>query len=226
MRFVKAENLKKIYKTEEGYVEALKGVNIEIEKGKMIAIMGPSGSGKSTLLHLLGGIDKPTEGKVFIKGKDIYQMSEKEIAYFRNRNLGFVFQFHYLLPEFTALENVAIPAIISQKNEKVAIKKAKEILRKLKLEDRLYHKPSQLSGGQQQRVAIARAIINEPELLIADEPTGNLDSENSKIVMEILKNLNEEHNVSIIIATHDIDIAKYCSHIYYMKDGLLYDKQT
>lgn len=226
MKFIKTENLKKIYKTEEGYVEALKGINIEIEKGKMIAIMGPSGSGKSTFLHLLGGIDKPTEGKIFIKGKDLYKMSEKEIAHFRNKNLGFVFQFHYLLPEFTAIENVAIPAIISQKSEKEAIKKAKNILKNLNLEDRLYHKPSQLSGGQQQRVAIARALINNPEIIIADEPTGNLDSENSKIVMEIFKKLNKEYNVSIIIATHDIDIAKYCNHIYYMKDGLLYDKQT
>lgn len=223
MAFIKVENLKKIYKTEEGQVEALKGINFQAEKGSMIAIMGPSGSGKSTFLHLIGAIDKPTEGKVFIDGKDIYSISEEQLALFRNKKLGFVFQFHYLLPEFTALENVAMPMLIYENNEKKAYEKAKDILKKLNLEDRLNHKPSQLSGGQQQRVAIARALINNPEIIIADEPTGNLDSENSRIVMEILKNLNKEHNVSIIIATHDIDIARYCNDIYYMKDGLLYD---
>lgn len=226
MSFIKVENLKKIYKTEEGQVEALKGVNFKMDNGKMVAIMGPSGSGKSTFLHLLGAIDKPTEGKVYVEDKDIYKMSEKELAFFRNKKLGFVFQFHYLLPEFTALENVAIPKMIYEIDEKKAYLKAKDILEKLNLGNRLHHKPSQLSGGQQQRVAIARALINQPEIIIADEPTGNLDSENSKIVMEIMKKLNEEHNVSIIIATHDIDIAKYCNDIYYMKDGLIYDMQT
>jgi lipoprotein releasing system ATP-binding protein len=226
MSFIEVKNLKKIYQTEEGKVEALKGVNFSMEKGDMIAIMGPSGSGKSTFLHLLGAIDIPTEGEIFIKGKNIYKMKDDEKATFRNKNIGFVFQFHYLLPEFTALENVMIPKLLYEKNEKEVRKNAIEILEKLNLGDRLNHKPSQLSGGQQQRVAIARALINNPDIIIADEPTGNLDSENTKTVMEIFKKLNTEKKVSIVIATHDIDIAKYCYHTYYMKDGVLYDNKT
>ena len=226
MKIIEAKNLKKVYKTDEGYVEALKGINFSMEKGDMVAVMGPSGSGKSTFLHLIGGIDIPTEGQVFIEGKDIYSMNEDKKAVFRNKTIGFIFQFHYLLPEFTALENVMIPKLLYENNEKKVKEEAIKILEKLNLGDRLNHKPSQLSGGQQQRVAIARALINKPSIIIADEPTGNLDSENSKVVMEILQSLNKENNVSIVIATHDVDIAKYCYHTYYMKDGLLYDYKT
>ncbi len=224
--FIKTVNLKKVYKTEEGKVEVLKGINFSMEKGNMVAIMGPSGSGKSTFLHLLGGIDIPTDGKVFIDGKDLYKLNEDQKAYLRNKKIGFVFQFHYLLPEFTALENVMIPALLYENNEKEIKNRAINILEKLHLKDRLNHKPSQLSGGQQQRVAIARALINNPDIIIADEPTGNLDSENTKSVMEILKNLNRKNKVSIIIATHDVDIARYCNHTYYMKDGILYDTNS
>ena len=221
---VKAEDLKKVYKTEYEEVEALKGVNLEIKRAEMVAIMGPSGSGKSTLLHLLGGIDKPTEGYVYIDGKNIFKMKDNELAKFRNKNIGFVFQFHYLLPEFTALENVMIPSqFYKYKREEEIRERAVELLTELNLKHRLDHKPSQLSGGEQQRVAIARAIINEPLLIIADEPTGNLDSGNARIVMDIFKRLNKQKGVSIIIATHDEFVASYCHRIIKMKDGIIID---
>lgn len=215
------ENVKKVYKNADEEVWALKGINITIEKGQMVAVMGPSGSGKSTLLHIMGGIDFPTEGKVLINGIQINNLDDKTLSKFRNENIGFVFQFHYLLPEFTALENVMLPLEI--KGEKNPDKKAREILEKLNLSHRINHKPSELSGGEQQRVAIARAIANQPSLLIADEPTGNLDSQNAKNVIMILKELNEKKGMTIIIATHDVEIAKYCQYIYYMKDGILID---
>ena len=216
---IKTENLKKVYYLEGAEIHALKGINLEIKDGEMVALMGPSGSGKSTLLHLLGGIDIPTEGKVFIKDKDIFHLPEKQLSRFRNENIGFVFQFHYLLPEFTALENVMLPAEIYKKKD--AKEKAKEILVRLGLGHRLGHRPSQMSGGEQQRVAIARAIINNPDILLADEPTGNLDSENSKIVMNILKEMNEKYKVTMVIATHDMEVAEYCSRIIKLKDGKL-----
>lgn len=219
---IKTVNLKKVYKLENGVkIEALKGVSIEIKKGEMVALMGPSGSGKSTLLHLIGGIDTPTYGDVYIDNSNIFKMKDKELAKFRNKNIGFVFQFHYLLPEFTALENVLIPTQFYNYRNNDKEKEAKELLIKLGLGDRLKHRPSQLSGGEQQRVAIARAIINEPKVILADEPTGNLDSNNTKIVMDILKNLNLESEVSIIIATHDNFVASYCDRIIRLKDGLV-----
>jgi len=221
---IETENLRKVYKTEYEEIEALKGVNLKIKKAEMVAVMGPSGSGKSTLLHLLGGIDKPTEGRVYIDGKDIFKMKDEELARFRNRNIGFVFQFHYLLPEFTALENVLIPAqFYKYKRDEEIKERAIQLLKELNLGHRLDHRPSQLSGGEQQRVSIARAIINEPLIVIADEPTGNLDTGNAKIVMEIFKRLNEKKGVSIIIATHDELVASYCSRIIRMKDGVVLD---
>lgn len=219
-KIVQAKNLKKVYKTADGFdTVALKGVDIEIERGQMVAVMGPSGSGKSTLLHLLGGIDVPTDGEVLIEGKNIYKMKDEELSKFRNENIGFVFQFHYLLSEFTALENVAIP--LELQGDKEAYVKAEEILRRLSLGHRLNHKPTMLSGGEQQRVAIARAVVCSPKILIADEPTGNLDSENAKKAMEIIKGLSEESQMSVIIATHDVEIAQYCSYIYHLKDGMI-----
>jgi len=218
---LEAKNLKKVFKTEGQEVEALKGVNLKVQKGKMVAIMGPSGSGKSTLLHLLGTIDKPTEGKVFIDGEDVYNLPEKKLAKLRNKKIGFVFQFHHLLPEFTAVENVMMPSLLAGEPEKKAKEKAVSLLKRLGLENRLNHKPSQLSGGQQQRVAIARAVINKPIVILADEPTGNLDSENSQKVMEIFKELNKQYSVSIVIATHDEEVAGFCDEIRYMKDGIL-----
>jgi len=226
LEVIKTVNLKKVFKKENENIEVLKGINFSLNKGDFVSIMGPSGSGKSTFLHIIGTIDTPTEGKVYINNEDVFSLNEKKLARLRNKEIGFVFQFHHLLPEFTTLENVALTHILYNKNKKEALEKAKEILVNLGLKDRLHHKPSELSGGQQQRVAIARAIINRPSIIIADEPTGNLDSENSKKVMEIFRTLNEKYNVSIVIATHDIDIAKYCHHIYYMKDGQLINKNS
>ena len=221
---LKAENIKKIFSNKREKVEALKGISFSLSKGQMVAIMGPSGSGKSTFLQILGTIDTPTEGKVYINNEDVFSLNEKRLARLRNKEIGFVFQFHHLFPEFTALENVALAYLIYNKNKREAFEKAEEILVNLGLKDRLNHKPSELSGGQQQRVAIARAIINKPSIIIADEPTGSLDTENSKKVMEIFKHLNEKYNVSIVIATHDINIAKYCQSISYMEDGLISSK--
>ncbi|HHG74499.1 MAG TPA: ABC transporter ATP-binding protein [Persephonella sp.] len=216
---IKTENLRKKYLLEGVYIEALKGITLNIHKGEMVALMGPSGSGKSTLLHILGGIDIPTEGKVFIMEQDIFSLSEKKLARFRNVNIGFVFQFHYLLPEFTALENVMIPIQIY--NKKGAREKAENILIRLGLKDRLNHKPSQMSGGEQQRVAIARAVVNNPSVLLADEPTGNLDTANTQTVMELLKELNRKNNVTMVIATHDREVAEYCDRIIFLRDGVL-----
>ena len=219
--FIVAKNLYKVYQLEGGEkIEALKGVDIEIKEGEIVALMGPSGSGKSTLLNLLGGIDKPIKGEVFIDNKNINKMKDKELAKFRNKNIGFVFQFHYLLPEFTALENVVIPTqfykYISLKD---AEEKGKKLLENLNLKNRINHKPPQMSGGEQQRVAIARAIINEPKIILADEPTGNLDTTNTKTVMEIFNKLNNEKNITIVIATHDDFVASFCNRIIKLKDG-------
>lgn len=215
---ITAEKLKKVYNSEVGgETVALKGVDIQIERGSMVAVMGPSGSGKSTLLHLLGGIDSPTEGKVLIDGKDITSLDDKELSQFRNRYIGFVFQFHYLLAEFSAVENTAMPLWL--RGEKDALKKAKEMLDRLGLSHRLNHKPAMLSGGEQQRVAIARAMVAQPKILIADEPTGNLDSENGKNVIEMIKDISQQTGMTVIIATHDVEIAQYCRYIYYLKDG-------
>ncbi len=221
--FIVGKNLSKVYQLEGGEkVEALKGVNLEIRKGEMLALMGPSGSGKSTLLNLLGGIDKPTKGEVFINGKNINRMKDRELAKFRNKNIGFVFQFHYLLPEFTALENVIIPTqFYRYMKPKDAEKKARKLLSKLNLKDRVYHRPSQMSGGEQQRVAIARAVINEPEIILADEPTGNLDTANTEVVMDIFTELNREKNITIVIATHDDFVASFCNRIVKLKDGVI-----
>ncbi len=216
---VETRNVRKVFYTEGDKVEALKGISVQIKQGDMVAIMGPSGSGKSTFLHILGGIDIPTEGTVILDNTEIFKLNEKQLAKFRNQNIGFVFQYHHLLPEFTALENTIFPALL--KKDKNAEKKGRELLKQLSLEHRINHKPSQLSGGEQQRVAIARAIINNPKILIADEPTGNLDSENTKNVLNILKNLNKKFNMTIILATHDNFVASQCHTILYMKDGLI-----
>ena len=221
MDVIKTKNLRKVYFLEEEKIEALKGINITVKKGEMVALMGPSGSGKSTLLHLLGGIDVPTKGKVFINDFDIFSLDDKKLSVFRNKHIGFVFQFHYLLPEFTVLENVMLPVQIY--NKRGAKEKAEKILRLLGLEHRLNHKPTQISGGEQQRTAIARAVVNEPDIILADEPTGNLDSENAHNVMSIFKEMNKKNNVSIVIATHDPEIAEYCDRIFYLKDGQIQD---
>ncbi len=216
---IKAENLIKIYKVGDAEVNALGGVNLEVEKGEFVSIVGASGSGKSTLLHILGGLDKPTEGSVYIDGRNLSEMSDDELAEIRCLKIGFVFQFHNLIPTLTALENVELPMIFAKVSTEERKRRAKKLLESVGLDDRMNHLPSQLSGGQQQRVAIARALANNPEVILADEPTGELDSKNSHLIMKTLSELRENYGVTIIVVTHDMEMAKYADRIIKMKDG-------
>jgi len=202
-------------------LKVLKGLNLHIQKGDFVSIIGSSGAGKTSLLNLLGSLETPTEGTIIINGTDITSLSDKELSLFRNENIGFVFQFHNLLDEFTALENVCIPAFIAKKNKIEVEKRALEILNILNIKERKDHKPSQLSGGEQQRVAIARALINKPSILLADEPTGNLDSKNSKILHELLLKLNRELEQTIIVVTHNEDLANITQKKFEITDGVI-----
>ncbi len=204
-----------------GSLEVLKGVTIAVPKGKMIAIKGKSGSGKSTLLHILGTLDTPDSGDISICGIEVKGMNTKKLASLRSRYLGFVFQFHHLLPEFTALENIAMPALIAGVKRKEAFNHAADLLGYLHLSDRGSHKPNQLSGGEQQRVAIGRALMNKPDIILADEPSGNLDTETSKQVHNLLRSITTDMGKSLIIVTHNNDLAALSDTIYEMKDGLL-----
>ncbi|KYH28343.1 MULTISPECIES: ABC transporter ATP-binding protein [Clostridium] len=217
MEILKVQGLKKIYGKEENKVEALKGIDLSVNKGEFVAVVGASGSGKSTLLHILGGLDRPTEGKVIIDGEDIYQYKEEKLAIFRRRKIGFIFQFFNLLPVLDVQENIALPALLD--NDKVDRKYLEEIIKILGLEDRKNHLPSELSGGQQQRVAIGRALLNKPSIILADEPTGNLDSSNSKEVIELLKFSAKKYNQTLILITHDVNIASSADRIITIKDG-------
>jgi len=219
MEILKVQGLKKIYGKEGNKVEALKGVDISVNKGEFVAIVGASGSGKSTLLHLLGGLDKPTEGKVIIDGEDIYSFKEEKLAIFRRRKLGFIFQFYNLLPVLDVEENIALPALLD--NDKVDKDYLAEIIKLLGLEDRKNHLPSELSGGQQQRVSIGRALLNKPSIILADEPTGNLDSKNSKEVIELLKFSAKKYNQTLILITHDVNIAASADRIITLMDGAI-----
>jgi putative ABC transport system ATP-binding protein len=219
MEILKVQGLKKIYGKEENKVEALKGLDFSINKGEFVAIVGASGSGKSTLLHLLGGLDRPTEGKVFIDGEDIYNYKEERLAIFRRRKVGFVFQFFNLLPVLDVEENIALPALLD--NDKVDKSYLAEIIQLLGLEDRKHHLPSELSGGQQQRVSIGRALLNKPSIVLADEPTGNLDSKNSKEVIELLKFSAKKYNQTLILITHDVNIASTADRIITIMDGAI-----
>ncbi|WP_173790641.1 ABC transporter ATP-binding protein [Desulfurobacterium indicum] len=221
MILVEVKNLKKIYRTESDTVEALKGINLVLNKGEFALIMGASGSGKSTLLHVLGTLDRPTSGKVFYKGKDLFSMNEKKLALFRNKNLGFVFQFHYLIMEFTLIENVMAPLLIAGVDVDEAREKAVDMLKKVGLGHRLTHKPFEISGGEQQRTAIARALVNSPELVLADEPTGNLDSKTSESVLSLMAELNRETETTFFIATHNRELEKFADRIYFIKDGII-----
>ena len=216
---IKAENLIKIYKVGDAEIHALRGVNLEVGKGEFVSIVGASGSGKSTLLHILGGLDKPTEGSVYIDGRNLSEMSDDELAEIRCLKIGFVFQFHNLIPTLTALENVELPMIFAKVSTEERKRRAKKLLESVELGDRMNHLPSQLSGGQQQRVAIARALANNPEVILADEPTGELDSKNSHLIMKTLSELRENYGVTIIVVTHDMEMAKYADRIIKMKDG-------
>jgi lipoprotein-releasing system ATP-binding protein len=202
-----------------GNLQVLKGVDVNIRQGEIVSIVGPSGCGKSTLLHILGTLDRPTSGAIQLDGKDLELMSSKTLASFRNRNIGFVFQFHHLLPEFTALENICIPGWIAGRAKKEVADKAIGLLKLLGLEDRSENKPQQLSGGEQQRVAVARALINQPKIIFADEPTGNLDSANAKELHQLFFDLREQFNQTFLIVTHNEDLAQMSDRLLHMKDG-------
>lgn len=217
MALIEVKNLCKVYGSGEAKVEALKDINLEIEQGEFIAIVGPSGSGKSTLLHLLGGVDKPTSGEVIIKGESVYKLKEKELSVLRRRKIGFVFQFFNLIPVLTAEENIEMPVLLD--GNKIDKKYMNELLKLLGLEERRNHHPSELSGGQQQRVSIGRALANKPSIILADEPTGNLDSKNSKEVLELLKYCAKKYNQTLILITHDVNIAKSADRVVTIEDG-------
>ena len=211
---IKFDNVNKVY---SNGLHALKNVSLEIKQGEFVAIVGPSGSGKSTLLHLLGGVDKPSSGEVIIKGESIYKLREKELSILRRRKLGFVFQFFNLIPVLTAEENIEMPVLLD--NGKIDKNYMNELLKLLGLEERRNHHPSELSGGQQQRVSIGRALANKPSIILADEPTGNLDSKNSKEVLELLKYCAKKYNQTLILITHDINIAKSADRVITIEDG-------
>ena len=213
------ENLIKTYQSTKNKLEVLKSISMDITEKKISVIIGASGAGKSTLLHLLGGLDRPDSGKIFFNNENIFDHNDDKLANFRNKNVGFVFQFHHLLPEFTALENVAIPQMISGKSFSVAVKRSKELIESVGLSNRANHKPAELSGGEQQRVAVARALANDPAIIFADEPTGNLDSANSEIINQIIVSLRDRLNKTFIIVTHNSELVKLADEVFEMKDG-------
>ena len=212
---IKATGIEKSF----GSLKVLKGVNLEINKAEVVSIMGASGAGKSTLLQILGTLSTPDAGSLIIDGIDVLKLDSKSLAEFRNLRLGFVFQFHHLLPEFTALENVVIPAYIAGRGKKEAEQRAKELLTDMGLGERLTHKPSELSGGEQQRVAIARALINKPAVLFADEPSGNLDTKTKEEIHKLFFDLRDKYGQTVVIVTHDPDLAKMCDRSLFMVDG-------
>jgi len=218
---IRLENVHKIYDLGEIQVQALRGVSLEVREGEFVAVMGPSGSGKSTIMNILGCLDRPTRGRYFLDGVDVSGMSKAELARIRNRKLGFVFQQFNLLSRTSALENVELPTVYAGISPEERAKRAMESLTRVGLVERAGHHPSQLSGGQQQRVAIARALVNRPAILLADEPTGNLDSRTSVEIMQILQTLNEEQGLTIVIVTHEHDIAQYATRTLEFRDGKL-----
>jgi len=222
---IKLENVWKIYQLGKIELTVLKGINLEITPGAFMVILGPSGSGKSTLLHIIGLLDVPTKGKVFWKGRNTLQFSSDELAKIRGKNIGFVFQQFNLLPHLNALENVTMPMIFQGVSEEERKERAKFLLSLVGLKERIFHKPSELSGGEQQRVAIARALANNPDIIVADEPTGNLDSSTGKEIMKVLTNLHRGENKTIIVVTHDPHIASYSEKVVRIQDGqLILDK--
>ena len=217
MEILKVENLTKIYGAGNNEVRALDGVSFSVEKGEFLAIIGPSGSGKSTLLHALGGVDRPTSGKVFVNGQDVYAQNEEQLAIFRRRHVGLIYQFYNLIPVLNVVENMALP--VRMDGRKVNEERLDELLHLLDLEDRKNNLPNQLSGGQQQRVSIGRALMNAPEIVLADEPTGNLDSKNSREIVELLKVSNRKYNQTLIVITHDEQIALQADRVIAIEDG-------
>lgn len=216
---LKAIDIKKSYRiTKTNTLNVLKGVNLEIFKGEIVAIVGKSGAGKSTLLHIMGALDKPDKGEIEFEGSDIFKFGNKQLAEFRNRKIGFIFQFHHLLPEFSVLENVLIPNYVSGNNDS---ERATELLKITGIEDRKQHKPSEISGGEAQRAAIARALINSPSIILADEPTGNLDTENANSVIELIFDLRKKFDQTFVIVTHNEEFANNCDRIIKMADGVI-----
>lgn len=216
---LKARALRKAYKNSKINLEVLKGIDLEVAKGEILCIIGPSGAGKSTLLHLLGGLDEPTSGEVLFEGENFYRLTQAQRAVIRNTRIGFVFQFYHLLHDFSALENVALPALISRTPRETAYSQAKELLNLVGLKRRINHKANQLSGGEQQRVAIARTLINDPDIIFCDEPTGNLDSECGAEIIEILGKLNQEQAKTLVIVSHEAKVAKMANRIVHIRDG-------
>lgn len=216
---IKLEHLWKVYQLGKVEITVLKDINLEIQRGDFMTIMGPSGSGKSTLMYLIGCLDTPTKGKVFLENTDVSLLSNNQLASIRGRKIGFVFQQFNLLPNLTALENVTLPMVFQKKPEKERIERAKDLLISVGLGKRINHRPAELSGGERQRVAIARALANDPEIIVADEPTGNLDSTSGKVVMDIFKDLHQKEGRTIVVVTHDPNIAKYSKKIVHIKDG-------
>jgi len=214
-----AKGLKKTYVMGKRSLEVLCGVDLQIARGDFVALRGASGTGKSTLLHLLGGLDTANAGEILFDGQSLTKFSDRDLTHFRNRRVGFVFQAYHLLPELTALENVCLPARVARINVATAAQRAELLLTRVGLQGRLEHKPSELSGGEQQRVAIARALINEPELLLADEPTGNLDSHTGAEIIELLKSLRQERQTTLVIATHDEKVASHAQRVVQLVDG-------
>lgn len=214
---IRIENLTKRF----GELQVLKGVSLEVERGEVISIVGPSGAGKTTLLQLIGTLDKPTDGKIFFNDEELSRMNNKRLATFRNRHIGFVFQFHQLLPEFTALENIIIPALIAGRDRKEAEEEAMELLKIMKLEERAEHKPAEMSGGENQRIAVARALINHPDVILADEPSGSLDSKNKEELHKLFFDLRDKFGQTFIIVTHDETLAALTDRTIRMVDGTI-----
>jgi lipoprotein-releasing system ATP-binding protein len=223
---IRTENIVKNYLSGNEILGILKGINLQVEEGKSAAVSGRSGSGKSTLLNILGGLDCADEGKVFICGDEITSLSEKELTQYRSKRMGFIFQFHYLLKDFTALENIMLPAYIAGVKKKTALQRAKELLADVKLEDRGGHYPSQLSGGERQRVAVARSMVNDPALILADEPTGNLDPQNSELVSQLLYDSAQKRGKTLIVVTHDKKAAARASIRFILENGQLSEEAS
>ncbi|MFC1806737.1 ABC transporter ATP-binding protein [Candidatus Omnitrophota bacterium] len=219
---IEAKNIHKVYKDGARKLEVLGGIDLSINRGEIVFIAGPSGAGKSTLLHIIGALDNPTKGQILFDNIDIYASSDNERSSIRSKRIGFIFQFYHLLSEFNALENILMPTLTGNgKKSSNAKERACQLLESVGLKDRLHHRPSQLSGGEMQRVAIARALINNPDIVFCDEPTGNLDSENSKIVLDLIKGLNKENKQTFLIVTHDEKLAAFGDRVIKIRDGLL-----